>query len=479
MHNKITLTGIMLALTLLLVLVVYPGTPTASAAGEPQIVINGQTITSDAPPMLTNGRTLVPIRVISESLGAEVTWQASTRTVHIRHDGKNMILQIDNVSALVGYQAVTLDAPAVIVNARTMVPLRFVAEAMGAEVIWDAGSRSVLINLGTPPIDKPVPEKPVTETPVPNQPVPDQPVTDQPVTDQPAPKDLRVLQSIEAYGNQDAFEAAINIPKGINTTYTLIQPDRLVVDLKDARMGAVQESIVPPPSNVVGQIRVGVSESGMVRVVFDLLAPADCLVTERQGQLNVRLVKKSSAPASANLAGKTIMIDPGHGGWNSGAIGVSGSKEKDLVLMVSLKLKGALEARGARVLMTRSDDTFLELSERSALANKLKPDVFVSIHGNGHPDPKVVGVETFYFHAASVELAREIQKAIIKHTSQKDLGIKWRGLSVIKNTKCPGVLVELGFMSNAAEERYLWLGSTQDLHVKAMVEGLENYFAGR
>lgn len=469
MHNKITLTGIMLTLALLLVLVVYPVTPAASAAVEPQIIINGQTITSDAPPMLIGGRTLVPIRVISESLGAEVTWQASTRTVHIRHDGKNMILQIDNVSALVGYHAVTLDAPAVIVNARTMVPLRFVAESMGAEVIWDAGSKAVLINLGTPPIDKPVPEKPVPEKPVPEKPVPEQP----------APKDLRVLQSIEAYGNKDAFEAGINIPNGVFTTSILTQPNRLVVDFKGARMGAVQDSIVPPPSNVVEHIRVGVPESGMVRVVFDLLAPADYLVTERQGQLNVRLVKKSSAPASASLAGKTIMIDPGHGGWNSGAVGVSGSREKDLVLMVSLKLKGALEARGARVLMTRSDDTFLELHERSALANKLKPDVFVSIHGNGHPDSNVVGVETFYFHAASVELAREIQKAIIKHTGQVDLGIKYRGLSVIRNTNCPGVLVELGFMSNAAEERYLWLGSTQDLHVKAMVEGLENYFAGR
>ena len=472
MHNKITLTGIMLALTLLLVLVIYPGTPAASAAGEPQIVINGQTITSDAPPMLINGRTLVPIRVISESLGAEVTWQASTRTVHIRYDGKNMILQLDNISALVGYQAVTLDAPAVIVNARTMVPLRFIAEAMGAEVIWDAGSRSVLINLGTPP-DVPVPDKPVVPD-VPDKPAPDKPVPDVPVTG-----DYRVLQSIEAYGNKDAFESAINIPKGVCTTYTLIQPNRLVVDFKNARMGAVQESIVPPPSNVVELIRVGVPEPGMVRVVFDLLVPAEYLITERQDQLNVRLVKKSSAPSSASLAGKTIMIDPGHGGWNSGAVGVSGSKEKDLILMVSLKLKGVLEARGARVLMTRSDDTFLELYERSALANKLKPDVFLSIHGNGHPDSNVIGVETFYYHAASVELAREIQKAIIKHTGQKDLGIKWRGLSVIKNTNCPGILLELGFMSNAAEERYLWLGSTQDLHVKAMVEGLENYFADR
>lgn len=471
MHNKITLTGIMLALTLLLVLVIYPGSPAASAAGEPQIVINGQTIISDAPPMLINGRTLVPIRVISESLGAEVTWQASTRTVHIRHDGKDMILQLDNVSALVGYQAVTLDAPAVIVNARTMVPLRFVAEAMGAEVVWDAGSRSVLINLGTPP-NVPVPDKPVVPD-VPDKPAPDVPVTG----------DYRVLQSIEAYGNKDAFESAINIPKGVCTTYTLIQPNRLVVDFKGARMGAVQESIVPPPSNVVELIRVGVPEPGMVRVVFDLFVPADYLITERQDQLNVRIVKKSSAPApapgSASLAGRTIMIDPGHGDWHPGAVGVSGSKEKDLVLMVSLKLKGALEARGARVLLTRADDTYLELSARSAQANKLKPDIFISIHANAHPDAKVVGVETFYCHAGSIELAREIQKAIIKHTGQVDLGIKWRGLSVIKNTNCPGILVELGFMSNAAEEKYMWLGSTQDLHVKAMVEGVENYFAGR
>jgi N-acetylmuramoyl-L-alanine amidase len=452
MQKLSTLTKIALLLFFLLTLMLGPGSP-AAAAKDPQIVINEQVIQTDVPPMIINSRILVPIRVVSENLGAEVTWQDSTRTVHIRHEGKEIILQENNNSALAGFRAVNLEAPARLVNGRVMVPLRFVAEVLGAGVEWVPDTRSVVISTDGP-VEKPVPEKPGEEKPAPS----------------------RTLSQIEYKASSNSSVAELTIAKGEKQVYTLVNPSRLVIDFKDAAMGPVQETIATPSCGLVRQIRVGAPEEGTVRVVFDLRQPVNYQVAEEEGRVKLQLQRKES---SGQLSGATIVIDPGHGGWHPGTTGVSGRPEKEYVLTISLKLRDALAARGAYVVMTRSDDTYYDLEHRVVVSNQVKPDAFVSIHGNAHPDRNVTGVETFYYHAGSKNLAAGVQDAIISHTGQVDLGIKWRGLYVLRNNWYPGILVELGFMSNAAEERFMWLESTQELYVQAILVGLENYLAGK
>lgn len=174
---------------------------------------------------------------------------------------------------------------------------------------------------------------------------------------------------------------------------------------------------------------------------------------------------------------RTVMIDPGHGKRDTGAIG-SRFREKDIVLKISKKLRDILIAKGYRVLMTRSTDIFPSLSERTDLCNKLKPDLFLSIHCNSAAAKSASGVETYCLtpvgEASSssnkpekttqkgnsndkenAKLAYEIQKGILRHTKAKDRGVKFARFFVLKNISCPGVLIETGFLSNNREENLL------------------------
>src|SRR5205807_4140288 len=104
-----------------------------------------------------------------------------------------------------------------------------------------------------------------------------------------------------------------------------------------------------------------------------------------------------------------IVIDPGHGGHDTGTIGPTGYREKDLVLDVSLRLGKLLEKRlGADVIYTRDDDTFIPLDTRTAIANQEQADLFVSVHANSSSDPDARGVETYYLNFTSSKSALEV-----------------------------------------------------------------------
>jgi N-acetylmuramoyl-L-alanine amidase len=119
-----------------------------------EIYINDEKIESDVPPVIVNDRTLAPVRVISENLGAEVYWDNDNRLVQIMTPSKTIILKIDDRKALVDGDEVLLDVPAKIVNNRTMVPLRFLGETLGAKVSWNNDLRRVIINrTGTKIVD--------------------------------------------------------------------------------------------------------------------------------------------------------------------------------------------------------------------------------------------------------------------------------------------------------------------------------------
>lgn len=126
---------------------VISGGNTASApdAAAIRIVINGQTILSDVPPIIKNSRTLVPVRVVSEALGASVEWLAESQTVLVKKAGTTVKLKIGDHQATINEQMVSLDMPAEIIENRTMIPLRFVSESLGTQVDWDSETKTVYI----------------------------------------------------------------------------------------------------------------------------------------------------------------------------------------------------------------------------------------------------------------------------------------------------------------------------------------------
>lgn len=155
-------------------------------------------------------------------------------------------------------------------------------------------------------------------------------------------------------------------------------------------------------------------------------------------------------PSNA-LAGKTIVIDPGHGGSDPGAVG-NGLREKDVTLRVSLELQKKLEAAGARVVMTRTTDTFVSVNRRFEIANASNGHSFVSIHTNSLSNSQAHGTETFWNrshqHAQSQQLAQVAQKHLIQQLNTRDRGVKEGNFGVVRYTRIPSILVELGFITN-------------------------------
>lgn len=178
------------------------------------------------------------------------------------------------------------------------------------------------------------------------------------------------------------------------------------------------------------------------------------------------------------LAGKTIVIDPGHGGGDESAGGKQGTREKDFNLEIALLLKGLLEQAGATVICTRYDDTFIGLYERAEIANQNRADLFVSIHANYHGNPAICGLEVYYCPQKdrSGILAQNIMNGLIKTTGLKDHGVSPNDFVVIRETRMPGVLVELGYLSNYREETVLQTAEFKKQAVLGIFQGISTYF---
>ncbi|HBG47141.1 MAG TPA: hypothetical protein DDW94_09170 [Deltaproteobacteria bacterium] len=219
---------------------------------------------------------------------------------------------------------------------------------------------------------------------------------------------------------------------------------------------------------------------------------------------------------------QVIVIDPGHGGDDTGAKGPSGVEEKEITLKVALRLVEALKERfDCRVLLTRTTDVFIPLGERTAFANSNKADLFISIHVNAAPNRDARGVETFFLsfestdedarrvaafensasagmssgisedsgdlkdilldlantmsHHESSRLAEVIHTSVLGSTGRENRGVKQAPFSVLVGATMPAVLVEVGFISNPSEEKWLSSGKDQARIAEAIAEGVMSF----
>lgn len=178
-----------------------------------------------------------------------------------------------------------------------------------------------------------------------------------------------------------------------------------------------------------------------------------------------------------------IVLDPGHGGKDPGAIGPSGFKEKDVTLKIGLRLRDKLTNNGFTVLMTREKDVALgntinaDLNARSGMANNAKVDYFISIHCNSSANSAAHGIETFCYKFNSVgeKLAQKIQEQLISSTGLSNRGVKEGNFSVLRKTNMPAVLVEAGFISNSNEERLLSDDKFINIIAEAIAKGICDY----
>ena len=173
-----------------------------------------------------------------------------------------------------------------------------------------------------------------------------------------------------------------------------------------------------------------------------------------------------------------VVIDPGHGGRDPGAIGIGGLRETDVVIDISRQVASLLQEQGVQVVMTRNTERFVDLAPRVAIAERADADLFVSIHANAISlsRPEVNGAETYYYGSnAGRRLAASIQQSILQRTNMHDRGVREARFYVLRNTSMPAALVETGFVTGSQDAPRLRDSRFRTQMAEAIASGILNY----
>jgi len=184
-------------------------------------------------------------------------------------------------------------------------------------------------------------------------------------------------------------------------------------------------------------------------------------------------------PRRTVLAGTTIIVDAGHGGHDPGAQGVSRLPEKAITLAITTRLVRLLESAGARVVTTRSRDVFIELDDRAAMADRVRTDLFVSIHADSAARAAASGATVYIARNASgtSERAGEAVAAALRRAGIECRGIHRAGFRVLVGHSRPAMLVECGFLTNSRDAALLNTAAYQDRLAAAIADGIAAHFS--
>lgn len=270
---------------------------------------------------------------------------------------------------------------------------------------------------------------------------------------------------------------------GRRQTFGLIRVHRTGPQSFDLTLPRVHLSEAPATTSpTISSVQVKDSDFGST-LSITLSKPQGVIVSQPAGSLQLYFVAPSAA---APLSGKLLVVDAGHGGKDSGARhDYSGLREKELTLPIARYLAADLASEGAFVILSRDSDEFITLDDRAAIANINRADLFLCVHINSNgEDTKTSGSITFFHgdNSTSHELARSIQRELAKASDIPSIGC-WsdykiymnKGFSVLRNTKMPGVLMELGFINNNHDRSRLVDDSVQQADAAAAARGVENF----
>ncbi len=284
------------------------------------------------------------------------------------------------------------------------------------------------------------------------------------------------LERIRIYQTNNqatVVQADLSLPAELDYE-VLAQPWRIRLHLRDAR---ITQQI--PRQRGRGEIIKGVEalaadDGVIIEVYLDKLMRFDIEKTDTQQAWQVRLSFQK-----ARLCDKLIMIDPGHGGKDSGARGRK-LLEKDVNLDVAMRIAQRLAAQDCTAILTRDCDVFVGLFDRAKFARQLAVDAFVSIHCNAMPRPDTNwGTETYYYTPQSNMLAVILQQQLLEALGRKDNGVRQARFVVIRENEIPSVLVELMYLNHQQEEQLLSKPEVRAAAAEAVVRGLRQYFEGR
>lgn len=467
-------------------LLAFPNVGEASS-GDAKIFLDGEqlNLASGVKVANVNNNIMIPIRVVSENLGFKVKWDKASQSVTVKNSDTTVKMVIGSKSAEIDGQQASMNIAPMLSKHTTLVPLRFVSSEMGMNVRWDNEMKAVFLSSGE---NEPPSRSGQDGGATPSKPGDKAPGKSTGSAVSPKPEILATVDGISFSENQLMISTSSRVTPKV---FQLKGPDRIVVDLPNTAFSNIfgtehminaQNSgeLVVTEHPEVSQIRYSLfSDSpSTVRVVIQLTAPVNYTVsTDNSGLIFIDLGAADSVPVPQIDSGnKVVVIDAGHGGSAPGKVSVTGKYEKDFNLSLAQKVEALLQKEeDIDVVMTRTDDSTISLSERSELANRLNSNIFVSIHGNGHGTSSPNGTETLYTRDASLELANTIHKHLIKATGLKDRRVKKQNLHVTRETNMPAVLLEIGFLSNKGDEAQMFDEEFQNRVAEAIVNGIKEY----
>ncbi len=456
----------------------------------------------------TQGNILLPVRDLFRLLGGSVGWIGSTKETYIQLAGKKVRIKIGSNEYRVDGEVGHLNTPLSVIDNKLVIPCDILKKIWGYDCILASNNSRLSIDTALP-----------------------------------------VLENFYYKKGKDRIEFIFKFSKKPEVKVgKLSSPPRIFVDLYNTS-SRVSFDDIPINSTIVKGVRSGRFTSSIFRVVFDLVEDSYYTTQVNNNDLILTIFYKESSlaqptPLSSmtetpspdtntpppikwtppqNHKKKIIILDPGHGGKDPGAIGRYGTKEKNIVLSVALRLKKILEQSGYTVYMTRSSDRFIPLQERPRIANRKNGDLFISIHVNSAPkNTKASGIETFYLSSRysdpqakevakrentssftgkpltedeliklilsdllltvniedSSKFAGLLEKQLTRYVKLPVRGVKTAPFIVLKGLRMPAVLVELGFISNPKEESLLKSRDFQLKLAKGIASSVKLFFRG-
>jgi N-acetylmuramoyl-L-alanine amidase len=438
---------------------------------------------------------LFALSPLARAVGAELSGDVGGRAYTLKVGGASFLFGPDSDLLVAGQELVTLTRRPVVASAGLFVSLELLEQTLGSAgwtFTWQPDTERLQVD-----------RAPTNQVPV----------------------------TIEVVHLSGATTVVVSFPA--NKPRVRIANGPTWVDLQAPGSALELQAALPPGDPLVRQVDLGASSLRLrlapgaqathytledpFRVVFDVQAGA-------AGVAGSPLpAAEPGVPPPANGQLRTIVLDPGHGGVETGAIGKAGTQEKELTLQLAVALKKRLEASlPARVVLTRSADEQLPLPRRTAIANENRADLFVSIHLNSSRGGNPTGAETYFLsltasdRSAAESAAREnpsgatetseeeaaldlilwdlaqsqhlaesqrfatlVQEELNQALGLKDRGVKQAPFAVLIGATMPAVLVELGFLSNPEEEAKLKQPAYQEQLAAAVARAIERYQAGR
>lgn len=451
-----------------------------------KLMIDGEYIYPSVEPLIFNDYTLVPIRDVFEAMGATVKYLDLSKQIFINYEETYLRLRIGDTIAHIDDEKVKIPGgitPMLIsldnINAKTMVPLRFVSESLGFKV--DFIDEEDLIKISTQPVE------------------------------------FSTLNNFTTVANSSVSTTiTVYFDKAVQsvTKPGLTNSGVLYFDIENCKYSLNNTNAIN--KGAIKNLRFGLSDN-KTRVALDLenMKSYDVKLSDDKKAIKIEVTASKSVSdntqtppedntpdnsqnnnqdntvtrPSPNLGEKLVVIDAGHGGSDPGAVATHNGKEyheKELNLTIAKKVKDILEGQGITVIMTRDSDTYPSLTKRHEIANSNLAAMFVSIHTNSATVDTATGFEVYYSKAnnredtglLSSDLAKTVCDEIDDLIDTRNRGVKTANHVVTKNCYMPAILVEVGFISTPSELELMFTDKFCNNFAKGIANGIIKSYSG-